>query len=387
MAQARRSGEHWFDDLPHTTFLIFKGSDSLQSCLPNETRRPLFPDFHGFSFSFQASTCLWSLKPSSTPCVGVKLYILTAVFWDIEGDVFLRLLQMRWWPSTGCGSSWRRTRSTVRSCVASEHKCWRRVFSTTDVSSLSSCRWIFWVQNCSLELHCFSDKWVCCSPCFSPVWTLKTALCMHSALASCLLPISLWCRGVVENFGPGTDGLFQLWLESVSNNLDSVLNGRVLSTLNPRAPPTFCPGSTSPWQYLLSWAWSLLPSIWSPFILLWSSDRFSCSGRLLFQFSTWLQNTANPVLSVSKMHINFAGCLRLSRGTVTCWTPCSSSSQGWQASVWPWSSSTTPLLLLEWSSLLKSFIPTVAGEPIVYSFKHIAAYELIWFTVTHLFAK
>lgn len=23
--QARRSGEHWFDDLPHTTFLIFKG--------------------------------------------------------------------------------------------------------------------------------------------------------------------------------------------------------------------------------------------------------------------------------------------------------------------------------------------------------------------------
>lgn len=118
MAKARRSGEHWFDDLPHTTFLIFKGSDSLQSCLPKETHRPLFPDYHGFSFSFQASTCLWSPRPSSTPCVGVKLYIRTNVFWDIEVNVFLRLLQMRWWPSTGCGSCWRRTRSTVRSCVA-----------------------------------------------------------------------------------------------------------------------------------------------------------------------------------------------------------------------------------------------------------------------------
>lgn len=27
--QARRSGEHWFDDLPHTTFLIFKGKFSV----------------------------------------------------------------------------------------------------------------------------------------------------------------------------------------------------------------------------------------------------------------------------------------------------------------------------------------------------------------------
>lgn len=27
--QARRSGEHWFDDLPHTTFLIFKGTLSI----------------------------------------------------------------------------------------------------------------------------------------------------------------------------------------------------------------------------------------------------------------------------------------------------------------------------------------------------------------------
>lgn len=154
-------------------------------------------------------------------------------------------------------------------------------------------------------------------------------------LASCLLPISLWCRGVVENFGPGTDGLFQLWLESVSNKLNPGFNDRVLSCLDPRASLTFCPGLTSPWQYLLSWAWSLLPSIWSPFISLWSSDRFSCSGKLLFQFLTWLQNTPNPFLSVSKMLINFAGCLRLSRGTVTCWTQCLSSSQGWQASVWP----------------------------------------------------
>lgn len=31
-----------------------------------------------------------------------------------------------------------------------------------------------------------------------------------------LLPSSLWCRSVVENFWPGTNGLFQLWLESVS---------------------------------------------------------------------------------------------------------------------------------------------------------------------------
>lgn len=188
---------------------------------------------------------------------------------------------MWWWPSTGCGSSWRRTRSTVRSCLAFEHKHWRKVFSTTDVSSLSSCRWIFWFQNCSVELHCFSDKWVRCSPCCSAIRPLNTVLCVHSAVASCLLPSSLWCRGVVENFGPGTDGLFQFWLESVSNNLDSALNDRVWSSLDPRAPLTFCPGLTSLWRSLPSWVWSLLPSIWSPFILLWSSDRFSCSGRFV----------------------------------------------------------------------------------------------------------
>lgn len=46
--------------------------------------------------------------------------VLTAVFGDVEINVFLHLLQMRWWPSTGCGSSWRHTRSTVRSCAVFE---------------------------------------------------------------------------------------------------------------------------------------------------------------------------------------------------------------------------------------------------------------------------
>lgn len=34
-----------------------------------------------------------------------------------------------------------------------------------------------------------------------------------------------------------------------------------------------------------------------------------------------------------------------------------------------------------------SFIPTAASESIIFSFKHIAAYELIWFTIAHLFTK
>lgn len=37
-----------------------------------------------------------------------------------------------------------------------------------------------------------------------------------------LLPSSLWCRSVVENFWPGPNGLFQFWLESVSNKLHCV---------------------------------------------------------------------------------------------------------------------------------------------------------------------
>lgn len=51
--QARRSGEHWFDDLPHTAFLIFKGKFSIF--------RFFFPLISFLLFVFplqQGSTCL-----------------------------------------------------------------------------------------------------------------------------------------------------------------------------------------------------------------------------------------------------------------------------------------------------------------------------------------
>lgn len=170
-------------------------------------------------------------------------------------------------------------------------------------------------------------------PYLSTVRLLETAeWWMNSAEASCLLPSSLWCRGVVEGFRPGAGGLFQLWVESVSDNLDSVSVDGLGSILDPCTRLTVCPGSTSLWQSLPSWVWSLLPSTWSPFILLWSSGRFSCSGKF---FLTRLRSRATHVFYISKMQIYFSGCLRLSRGIVTCWTRCLSSSPGWQASVWP----------------------------------------------------
>ncbi|CAG08550.1 unnamed protein product, partial [Tetraodon nigroviridis] len=65
------------------------------------------------SSSSRVSTCLSSPRPSSIPCVSVRGGVLAAVFRGVELKVLLGVFQMRWWPSTGCGSSWRHTHSTV----------------------------------------------------------------------------------------------------------------------------------------------------------------------------------------------------------------------------------------------------------------------------------
>lgn len=266
---------------------------------------------------------------------------------------------MWWWPSTGCGSSWRRTCSTVRSCAVFEHRCCRKIFCATD-HFFCACRWIFWVQNCSLELHCFSYKWVYCLPCFSLIQIVNSVV-KNSAEASCLLPSSLWRRGVAEDLGAGANGLFQLWLESVSKYLDSVSNDEAFLTRAPILP------HVQVWLFCDS-------------LCLHGSDR-SCLqyGALLFyrgpatasaapvnSFCRWHDCGILPLIFyVGKMQIYFAGCLRLSRGIVTCWTRCLSFFPGWQASVWPSSSSTTPLPLWGWSSLLMLFSPTAASESFI----------------------
>lgn len=60
--------------------------------------------------------------------------------------------------------------------------------------------------------------------------------CTYTNFNSASVPsFSLWCRGVIENCRFGADGLFQLWVESVSNNLDSGLIARNTNrVLNPK---------------------------------------------------------------------------------------------------------------------------------------------------------
>lgn len=97
---------------------------------------------------------------------------------------------------------------------------------------VSRCRWIFPVQTCPLELHCFPDQWVGCYRFTSTLNNLEiflqgfeidhlesqANLWRHCISPSFSLLLSLWCRGVTENFRFGASGLFQLRVESVSKN-------------------------------------------------------------------------------------------------------------------------------------------------------------------------
>lgn len=62
--QARRSGEHWFDDLPHTTFLIFKG----KLCVSL-----FYSSFDKDSLSSSLSLLLFTLK-------GINLLVKSKAF-------------------------------------------------------------------------------------------------------------------------------------------------------------------------------------------------------------------------------------------------------------------------------------------------------------------
>lgn len=68
-------------------------------------------------------------------------------------------LQMWWWPSMVCGSSWRRTRWIVRA-VSVTLNMKESVLRSRSLTFLSFCRRVFLVQICPLELHCFPDQWV-----------------------------------------------------------------------------------------------------------------------------------------------------------------------------------------------------------------------------------